>query len=235
MNNEGAPRPKSPERKRDIREGEEAKKLPETLDNKGTLFAYGYLLDKPKLRELLNTRTSNFPIYETTSIEEASKLTMIPQSIVMLRGVRMEGVDVGVITEAQLREWYSELGGNVQALVDEGVLTQESTHAGLYARASVTGKPSRFLNGGLVCGFTPSELERIDKFEMVPVYERVKVPRLIIDDGKYVPEHIAFYAGNYKFKRAPGEYKRLWEKLHRGQGKWPEDIRSDNKKSVDGE
>ena len=100
-------RPKASEGPRVLNEGPEKKRLPEALDNEGVLFSYGYLLDQPKLRELLNTRRPNFSILETTDIDEAKKLATHPDAVVILRNVRMEGVRVSVVTAGELHELRS--------------------------------------------------------------------------------------------------------------------------------
>ncbi len=219
----------------------ESLKLPESLDNTGSLFAYGFLLDQDKLRELLSTRSSGFPIHEVTSMEEFEKTRADKgDAIVILRGVQMQGVEVQIHTEKQMRDWLDALPpderpfGNSDDLVAKGILTAESTHAGLFALPG----GNRFLNGGIITGLTDAELERLDGFEMLPVYQRVRVPALNISSHSYTPKYITFYAGNSdmekRFGRNLEEVRRARELLRTGRGegvvgeigpnmKWPHD------------
>lgn len=80
--------------------------LPETIDNEGTIFSYGYLLDIQNLQNLLSaTRGEHFQIVEVQNISEADKkASENPNAVVILHNVCLEGVRVSVLHEAQLRD-----------------------------------------------------------------------------------------------------------------------------------
>src|SRR5438105_3937934 len=88
--------PESPDQKpRDLSEGNEAKQLPEVLDRKGTLFAYGSLLDEGIVRGLLTSRKPDFKILVTEDMEEAERSRQSdPETLVILRNVTLQGVRV---------------------------------------------------------------------------------------------------------------------------------------------
>lgn len=173
--------------------------LPKELDEDTTIFAYGYLLDVSELKKLLAEKRTDFVVLETTRLDEALKLRREhPDDIVILRGVRLEGVRVSVVTEEQLREFYKEQGESVEALVQKGLLEPNPRqHSYLYARVAGPTERGRFLDGGLIAGLRREELEEVlDPYELPPVYRRQRVPELTIEGKRFKPEHATFYAGN---------------------------------------
>ncbi len=209
-----------------LQEGTEAKRLPEELDKPGTLFAYGYLLIHEKVRDLLPERGPNFPILEAENIEDARQKAADPNAIVILRNVVLEGVRVDEFSEQMMRNWLQDEKGldEIQRLIREGILSHMSVHGGLYARVSKDSKD--FLNGGLVIGLKPEELPRFDGFEMEPIYKRTLVPELEIEDQKYAPLHIQFYAGDDKYEPDEYEWMRMDHlKENRGSLKYSDSVR----------
>lgn len=216
-------------------EKREMKTLPRSLDNPNVLFAYGSLLIEETLRKTLNARKPGFPILETSDIEEADKLIAAdPEAIVILRNVKLSGVRVSIVSQEQLREWYEQVGGKWSDLVEAGIDQEQiQDHAILFARPAKTGEKPRFLNGGLVCGLTTEELALLDLYEILPVYQRTKVPELEIQNEPYRPKHVAFYSANPDLEVSPKEQGRVRALLRQERkpnrlsptAQWPETVR----------
>jgi hypothetical protein len=223
----GGPEAFEPHQNR-LRESAEIKQLPEALDNRGVIFAYGFLLDQPKLRELLNRTPADFPIYETTDMEEAKMLATHPDSVVILRDVRLDGLRVDIHSEQQYRDWMKTIDPDtLEATIEEGILKpQGQPNASLYARTASPEEYPRFLNGGLICGLRPEELKRLDKFELDPVYKRTRTPELTIGGETYVPREVTFYAGRSDLDPSPEEPARTRELLKKGRRVWPREVRN---------
>src|SRR5262245_12237516 len=143
----------------------ETSQLPPEIDNDTVIFSYGSLLDHGQLRFLFKAR-GNFEIRETTDIAEASRMVRaFPADILILKNVRLENVRVSIVTEAILRRWYIDSGGDLQKLIDAGVTTKEVPESAyLFGRPAGPGERARFLNGGLVCNLTAEEVEILDKY-----------------------------------------------------------------------
>jgi len=208
--------------------------LPPEIDNDTVIFSYGSLLDHGQLRFLLNTR-GDFEIRETLDLAEAATMVNAhPEDIVILRDVRLENVRVSIVTEAILRRWYKDSGGDLQKLVDAGVTSREVPESAyLYARPVREGERGRFLNGGLICGLTTEEVDVFDKYEFETILRRTRTPRLAIQTRIFTPAYITFYAGTAADDLTPeevGERSRIL-RLNRQRGKksphakWPENIR----------
>lgn len=232
------------------REKTEALSLPESLDRDTTIFAYGSLLDRAKLQELVGRNRGGFEIQETSSIEQASKVVAEhPNDVVILHGAQLDDVRVSVVSDAELRKWYAGQGRSVDEAIVRGVWPPEiQKYSFLHAHPAGAGEKGRFLNGGLVIGLTETDLTKeIDPFEIPPVYVREPVPKLTIDGQAYIPKHITFYsAGIPEQRRDPKEsaasrrYSRA--KTFDGSGKvitseysqeakWPEGVRSGKTKA----
>lgn len=217
---------------------EHLEKLPGELDTDTTLFAYGYLLDVSELKELIAKKRTDFAVLETTQLDRALKLRQEhPDDIVILRGVRLEGVRASVVTEEQLRGFYRERGESVEALVQKGLLEPAPRqHSYLYARVAEPDERGRFLDGGLIAGLRREELEEVlDPYELPPVYRRQRVPGLTIEGKRFKPERVTFYAGNIgKLRRATKEIVTAKETARVGRAglgeygtgaKWPREAR----------
>lgn len=209
--------------------------LPPVLDNETVIFSYGSLLEHERLRALLRHR-GEFSIVETSSVPEAAHLIAEnPDGIVILRGVRLDNVRVSVVTEAILRRWYRNMGGELQSLIEAGVTTVETPEAAyLYARPAFPAEWGRSLNGGLICNLTVEEVAILDKYEFEGVLKRTRTPALAIGGTEYVPEHIAFYAGTMSPKEITDDEKAERSRLlnlgrkpgHKGlHAKWPRNVR----------
>ena len=213
----------------------EKQELPEELDNDTVIFSYGSLLGHEKLRELLVHR-GEFQIFETSDAAEAAHLTREnPEDIVILRDVRLANVRVSIVTEAILRRWYKDRGGDLRNLIDGGITTEETPEcAYLYARPAEPGEKGKNLNGGLICNLTVEEVAVLDKYEFEGVLKRTRAPELVIQGRKYIPRHVAFYAGTESISGITAEEKaersRLLD-LNRKPGqksphaKWPQNVR----------
>ncbi len=179
---------------------ENSNRLPAELDNESVIFSYGSLLEHAQLRELLKGR-GEFEIFETAEPTEAASLSKNnPQDIVILRNVRLENIRAAIVTETMLRRWYQNRGGKIEELIRLGVTTPEIPRAlYLYARPAEAFEKGRFLNGGLICNFTPAELTMLDLYEFDPVLSRMPTPELKIADRTFAPKHITFYAGTESF------------------------------------
>jgi len=214
---------------------EKIDQLPAELDNDTVIFSYGSLLDHKKLRELLKNR-GEFKILETGDAAEAARLAKgYPKDIVILRNVRLENVRVSIVTEAILRRWYKDRGGDLQKLIDAGVTTREMIPAlFLYARPAKPQEKGKTLNGGLICNLSKEELAVLDKYEWEPVLKRERAPELKIGDRSFVPEQITFYAGIAPAGDITREEKAERSRLlnlnrkpgqQSPQAKWPKDVR----------
>ncbi len=176
-----------------------SEKLPETIDKKGTLFAYGFLLDQENLKSLLKESRSGIEveIHEAGSIEEAEKFTeKNPNNIIILRNVKMEGIRAQIITHNQFREAYKKkFGEEYHYNINEG-------HEYLYVTLAKEGERGRDINGGLIIGLDGNDLKVIDVDEATNlkkndgVFFRKKVPELKISGKNYKPDSIEFYSGN---------------------------------------
>src|SRR5262245_54546152 len=164
----------------------ETSQLPPEIDNDTVIFSYGSLLDHAQLRFLLKAR-GNFEIRETTDIAEASRMARAhPKDIVILRNVRLENVRVSIVTEAILRRWYKDSGGDLQKLIYAGGTPGEVPgSAYLYGRPVRDGEGARFLNGRLICGLTAEEVEILDKYEFETILKRTLTPRLVIQNRTF--------------------------------------------------
>jgi len=209
--------------------------LPPVLDNETVIFSYGSLLDQERLRALL-THRGEFLIVETSSVPEAMRLIAEnPDGIVILRGVRLDNVRVSVVTEAILRRWYRDRGGDLQSLIEAGVTTVETPEAAyLYARPAFPAERGRSLNGGLICNLTAEEVGVLDKYEFEGVLERTRAPALAVGGTEYVPNQITFYAGTMSPEEITPEEKAERVRLlnlgrkpgHKGpHAKWPRNVR----------
>lgn len=206
-------------------------KLPAELDNERVIFSYGSLLDHEKLRELLRAK-GEFNILETGDLAEAARLAKDnPQDIVILRNVRLENVRVSIVTEAILRRWYQDRGGDPQKIIDADEILEA---AYLYARPARSGERGRTLNGGLICNLSSTDVATLDNYELIPVLQKTRTPELKIEDRTFFPEHIFFYAGtesvNNLTREERAERARLLN-LNRKPGelgphaKWPKNVR----------
>ena len=174
-------------------------KLPEAIDNEGTLFAYGFLLDHENLKRLFeeSRKGKEVNIHEAGSIDEAEKLANEnPGGVVILRNVKMEGVRAQIITYNQFTEAYKKkFGEEYYYNIDEG-------HEYLYVVPAKEGERGRNIEGGLIIGLNNNDLKYFDIDEAVEpekndgVYFRKKVPELEISGKKYKPDNIKFYSGN---------------------------------------
>jgi hypothetical protein len=209
--------------------------LPADIDNDRAIFSYGSLLDHKILKNLLRER-SEFYIFETRDVAEAARLASEnPGHIVILKNVLMEGVRVTIVTEAILRRWYAERGGDISKLVDAGVTSmEEPRYAYLYARPARDGERGRSLNGGIICNLTEAEIAMLDLYEMEPVLKRERVPQIQIQGKIYTPNHVAFYAGQESpetITEAERDERALILAAGRKPGrqgpnaKWPMDVR----------
>jgi hypothetical protein len=213
----------------------ETPQLPPEIDNDTVIFSYGSLLDHGQLRFLLNAR-GDFEIRETLDLAEAATMVNAhPEDIVILRDARLENVRVSIVTEAILRRWYKDSGGDLQKLVDAGVTSREVPESAyLYARPVREGERGRFLNGGLICGLTTEEVDVFDKYEFETILRRTRTSRLAIQNRTFTPAYITFYAGTAAADdltpEEVGEKSRIL-RLNRQRGKksphakWPENIR----------
>jgi hypothetical protein len=209
--------------------------LPGKLDDDTVIFSYGSLLGHEKLRELLVQR-GEFQIFETSDVAEAASLAREnPEDIVILRDVRLENVRVSIVTEAILRRWYKDRGGDLRNLIDAGITTEETPEcAYLYARPAEPGEKGKSLDGGLICNLTADEVAVLDKYEFEGVLKRTRTPELVIQGRKYIPRHVAFYAGTVSVSGITAEERaersRLLD-LNRKPGqkgphaKWPQNVR----------
>jgi hypothetical protein len=170
--------------------------LPSELDNETVIFSYGSLLEHEQLRELLRNR-GEFKILETNNLAGAARLVKEnPRDIIILRNVRLENVRASIVTESMLRRWYKLRGGNIERLIRAGVTTREIPQAVfLYARPARPEEKGRTLKGGLIFNFTADEILMLDEYEFKPVLERVRTPELYIENRRFVPKRITFYAG----------------------------------------
>lgn len=176
-------------------------KLPEIIDNKGTLFAYGYLLAHENLKRLFqeSRKGKEVTIHEVGSVEDAQKLAeKNHEDVVILRNVKMEGVRAQIITSNQFIDAYKKKFGKDYPKSDDDAGAQEY----LYVRQVEDNKKPRYINGGLVMGLSNDDLKAFDIDEgIIPedkdgVYWRKKVPELNIKNHKYQIENITFYSGN---------------------------------------
>lgn len=176
-------------------------KLPEIIDNKGTIFAYGYLLERENLKRLFEESRPGKEgnIYEAGSIEEAQQLVeKNPEDVVILRNVKMEGVRAQIITSDQFVDAYKKKFGKNFPESDSNGEAQEY----LYVRQAEDDKMPRYINGGLVIGLNNADLRVFDIDEgIIPedkdgVYWRKKVPELKIENRQYQIKNITFYSGN---------------------------------------
>jgi len=209
--------------------------LPSEIDNATAIFSYGSLLDHGQLRTLLKAKRE-FEITETSDIADAVRLIgERPADVVILRDVRLGNVRVSVVTEAILRRWYKDSGGDLRKLIDAGVTTFETPEAAyLYARPAREGERGRSLNGGLICNLTAEEVAVLDKYEFETVLVRTRTPRLEIQGNIFSPAFISFYAGTQNTDdlsaAEKAERSRLLH-LNRKPGrqgphaKWPENVR----------
>ncbi len=224
-------------------EGEpKLEKLPDSIDTRGTLFSYGYLLDIPNLQGLLKDiqklvkEPREITITEAKDLAEASQLASSqPGSIIILRGARLENVHVSVVSEQELHDQYKKRGRDLKPLVEKGI--QQATpreHAYLYSRRPQENERGRFLKGGLIIGLKSEELAHLDDYEYEPVYRRQPVNELVIADKKYQSRNITFYEGNGPLQRTPEEKIRASKYVRsersslgeRGpNAKWPPAIR----------
>lgn len=217
-------------------------KLPASLDKETTLFSYGYLLDIPNLHGLLQDiqklgeKPRAIDILEAQDLAEAEQLTgSHPESIIILRGARLENVHVSVVSEKELHDQYEKRGRDIKPLVEKGI--QQATpreHAYLYSRRPQKDERGRFLNGGLIIGLKKEELEHLDDYEYDPVYRRQPVNELTIADKRYRSESITFYEGNGPLERTPEDKVRASKYVRsdrsnlgeRGpNAKWPPGVR----------
>lgn len=212
-------------------------RLPRELDNETVIFSYGSLLNREVLRSLLSHR-GQFEIHETSDLREAIVLIRKnPDDIVILRNVRLENVRVSIVTEAILRRWYKDVGGDLRKLVDDGVTTLECFQAAyLYARPALPGEKGRFLNGGLICNLTADEVSTLDKYEFEGVLVRTRTPSLRISGRNIFPDLITFYSGTESIDSLTAEEKAERSRilnLDRKRGrqspyaKWPKNVRYD--------
>ena len=209
--------------------------LPPEIDNNTVIFSYGSLLDHGQLRFLLKAR-GDFEIRETADIAEAARMVSAhPKDIVILKNVRLENVRVSIVTEAILRRWYKDSGGDLQKLIDAGVTTEEAPESAyLFGRPARDGERGRFLNGGLICSLTAEEVEIFDKYEFETILKRTRTPRLAIQNRTFTPAYITFYAGTAATGDLTPEEVRERARIlnldkQRGKkgahAKWPENIR----------
>ena len=209
--------------------------LPRVLDNETVIFSYGSLLDQESLRILLKHR-DEFRIVETSNVNAVAGLVAEnSDGIVILRGVRLNNLRVSVVTEAILRRWYKDRGGDLQTLVDAGVTTVETPEAAyLYARPARSGERGRSLNGGLICNLTAEEVAVLDKYEFEGVLKRTRAPELVIQGQTYIPLHVSFYAGTESSAGITDQEKAERSRLlnldrrpgHKGpHAKWPANVR----------
>ena len=213
----------------------EKQELPAELDNDTVIFSYGSLLDHETLRVLLSHRPE-FEVFETGNLNEAANLAREnPEDIVILRDVRLENVRVSIVTEAILRRWYEDRGGDLRNLIDAGITTEETPEcAYLNARPAGPGEKGKSLDGGLICNLTAEAVAVLDKYEFEGVLKRTRTPELVIQGRKYIPRHVAFYAGTESISGITAEERaersRLLD-LNRKPGqkgphaKWPQNVR----------
>jgi hypothetical protein len=173
-------------------------KLPESIDNEGTLFAYGFLLDKNFLDEenLKKSRPEgNYQILEAINLEEAMELARDKKNVVILRGVKLEGIRAQIITDEQMAEAYKKKFG-------KKVPWDTAPNQYLYAKKAEGEEKARYLNGGIIINLTPEDFKPMDANEGIVaedndgIYWRQNVPELEIAGAHYKPEHIKFYGGN---------------------------------------
>lgn len=222
--------------------GPKFEKLPEAIDNVGTLFSYGYLLDIPNLQGLLEDiqklteKPRTVTIREASDLSEAERLVRSePESVIILRGTRLENVRVSVVSEEELHEQYEKRGKDIRSLVEKGMQqAPPREHAYLYSRRPVGEEKGRYLNGGLIIGLNEEELKHLDDYEYDPVYRRQPARELVIGSRKYQTEKITFYEGNGPLERSPDHIakakKYVWrERSEAGargpRAKWPPFVR----------
>jgi hypothetical protein len=174
-------------------------KLPEIIDKKGTLFAYGFLLDCSNLKNLLKESRSGkvVKVHEARSIKEASDLAKNnPDELVILRSFELGGVRRQIMTNKQFIQAQNKKFG--ESPYENGPQNEQY----LYIRPAGEDEKERKVSGGLILGFTSEDLKVIDKDEAVNVekndgiYFRKVVPELEMKGIKFKPEHIEFYGGN---------------------------------------
>ncbi len=192
----------------------ELQEIFKSIDKKGTLFAYGSLLDPQNLKRLLdNSGDDRAPeVYEAKDLEEAGALLkQDPAGIVLLHNVLLDGIRAQIITDGQLLSAYKKKFGEKYPIDDA------NPEQYLYVRTPIkkevilksgekteTRERERSINGGLIIGLTEEDLERLDKNEtmkkvdgvMDGIYMRQQVPKVIIENKNFTPANIEFYGGN---------------------------------------
>lgn len=209
-------KPRTPEHSRVERrdglgiERETATTLPPEIDQNGTIFAYGFLLDHDNIQRLLDASRpgEEVEIIEAALIEDATKQRRLsPQAVIILRNVELGGVRVNVMTENQLHRAFEKKSG--KPIEDyASTMGQETGHdfiaearenEYLMVRVANDGEVPKTVNGGLVL-FSKEDLPVIDADEYAVgdegIYARKPVPELNIAGTTYTPAHIEFYSGN---------------------------------------
>jgi hypothetical protein len=190
------------------------KKFFESIDQKGTLFAYGSLLDPQNLKRLLDgTRDGEAPeVYETNDLEKASTLSKEnPSALIILRNVLLEGIRAQIITDKQLLSAFEKKFGESYSVdnnnpeqylyVRTPLKKEKALKNGEKIETPERGRP---INGGVIICFSGENLPITDKKEGMGkkydrigwIYMRQSVPQITIDNAKFIPENIEFYGGN---------------------------------------
>lgn len=217
--------------------------LPEIIDKKGTIFAYGFLLDHDNLKSLLRESRSGIEveIHEARSIEEAADLSeKNPGDLVILRGFELGEVRRQIITNEQFINAYNKKFG--ENSYKEEPLNEQY----LYTRPAGESEKGRKIAGGIIIGFTEKDLKVLDIDEAVNiekndgVYFRKAVPELEMKSVKFKPKNVEFYGGNvediHKFLNPDNSYKSRREArksvldAKRPPGKFPESAKWPHKK-----
>lgn len=208
----------------EVREIRESKLAPE-IDCLGTIFAYGSLLDKQNLSELLRKKSS---VLTDSDPDKRSEVEIIdvdkqedivrlmgshPGAVFILKGVKMGGMRYFVFPHEELIRRYESKGLKYdelksRMLVEHGINLEELGDAP-FNMSYLINRPAKGdeveidVVGGLIIGLRAAELKLLDDWELAPVYERKLVSSIEIKGVKYQPKNITFYQGSSDVEYTP--------------------------------
>jgi hypothetical protein len=209
------------------------------------------VLTKPK-----GPREKTPEVYEAENMEEMGKIRQrSPEAIIILHNVLLKGIRAQVVKDKDMLEAYEKMFSGETYPVDKNnpeaylFVRSLSEEEKTFYKDSLT-KGERWVNGGLIIGFTEEDIVKLDEHEDMHLdengevsgtYMRQSVPKLTIGNMDFKPTEIEYYGGNkkisdiHKYRAENPEELKRFNALGPGKEKrshlfWPLNVRNRGKK-----